>query len=338
MKRPYLLLVLLMLLPAVAWAIRMPGNSPRSAVAATDPFRCTDWSLFFPATGIVGWTYQDPAGTDRDSEGNRTIHTGVDVFGEGGDGAPVFAPADGFVSRQPGSDNVNIVLPAITNVLTGEAGLELYLTHLRHSLVAGQEFHAGQVIAVQEGDHVHFSVGAFIGYDDREVEQTQDPSPYFHAALGYNPAVSERQSAEHWCHSVESVQALQAPPPPPAPQESSTPAPAPLVHVVVSGDTLSGIAETYGVTVEELVAANGLNEEDFLQIDQELVIPGVSGDASASPSASANAAGPQTYVVQSGDTLWSIAEQFGTDVESIVELNGLADPDVLAEGDELLIP
>jgi LysM repeat protein len=338
-KGPYLLPVLLMLLPAFAVALLLPGNSPRSAIAAADPFRCTGWSLFFPATGIVGWTYQDPAGTDRDADGHRTVHTGLDIFGEGGDGSPVFAPADGFVSRQPGSDNVNIVLPGVTNIVTGEAGLEIYLTHLHHGLVRNQVFHAGEVIALQEGDHVHFSVGAFIGYDDREIEQTQDPSPYFHAALSFSSAAGERQSVDHWCYSVESVQ---APAPPPAPQQDPLPPQAPLVHVVVSGNTLSGIAETYGVTVEDLITANGLDEDDLLQIDQELVIPGATGAAApaatASPSGPSSATGPQTYVVESGDTLWSIAEKFGTDVESIVELNSLADPDVLALGDELLIP
>ena len=44
------------------------------------------------------------------------------------------------------------------------------------------------------------------------------------------------------------------------------------------------------------------------------------------------------YEVQSGDTLWGIAQEFGTTVEAIVEANDLDDPDRIAPGDELVIP
>lgn len=50
----------------------------------------------------------------------------------------------------------------------------------------------------------------------------------------------------------------------------------------------------------------------------------------------AGAAG--TYVVESGDTLWDIAERFGTSVEALVEANGLEDPADLTIGQELAIP
>ncbi len=52
------------------------------------------------------------------------------------------------------------------------------------------------------------------------------------------------------------------------------PTPAPLVYVVKEGDTLSSIAQAYGVTVQEIVKANGLANPDVLNIGQELVIPG----------------------------------------------------------------
>jgi murein DD-endopeptidase MepM/ murein hydrolase activator NlpD len=53
------------------------------------------------------------------------------------------------------------------------------------------------------------------------------------------------------------------------------------VHVVVSGDTLGGIARRYGVTVNALVAANGLpGEKAKLKVGQRLQMP----DAASSPS------------------------------------------------------
>jgi hypothetical protein len=48
--------------------------------------------------------------------------------------------------------------------------------------------------------------------------------------------------------------------------------------------------------------------------------------------------GTQTYVVQSGDTLWDIAQRFETTVEALVEANGLEDAADLTIGQQLTIP
>ena len=48
----------------------------------------------------------------------------------------------------------------------------------------------------------------------------------------------------------------------------------PRVHIVVAGDTLSAVGEQYGVTVDELLAANGLDNPNLIYIGQTLVIPG----------------------------------------------------------------
>jgi LysM repeat protein len=48
--------------------------------------------------------------------------------------------------------------------------------------------------------------------------------------------------------------------------------------------------------------------------------------------------GPRTYVVQSGDTLSSIAAENDTTVEAIVALNPGLDPDTLQVGSEIRLP
>jgi LysM repeat protein len=312
------------------------ANSTMSSVNAAGPFRCTDGSFFFPVSGIVGWTYGDPAGRDLDAQGYTTVHTGVDVFADEGHGAFVYAPADGYVSRQPGAESVNIVIPGAINVLNGEVGIELYLTHMTHGLAVGQPFRAGDVIGLQYGDHLHFSVGAFIGYDDREIEQTQDPSAYFNAALAFYSETGERQHAGHWCWTAAASSVSIGPGPAPVP---------PREYVVQAGDTLGGIAATFGVSIEEIAVANGITDVDSLSIGQTLVIPGSgSGVVAAAPPSGEPppgpppVSGPRTYVVESGDTLGAIAQRFGTDVDTIVALNNLSNPDVLAVGDTLQLP
>lgn len=60
---------------------------------------------------------------------------------------------------------------------------------------------------------------------------------------------------------------------PPTPTFTPSPTPTPVIHMVQQGDTLFGISIEYGVSLNALTAANGLNENDFLRIGQALVIP-----------------------------------------------------------------
>ncbi|RME82014.1 MAG: LysM peptidoglycan-binding domain-containing protein, partial [Caldilineae bacterium] len=46
----------------------------------------------------------------------------------------------------------------------------------------------------------------------------------------------------------------------------------------------------------------------------------------------------EVYIIQSGDTLYSIAQRFGTDVDTLIQLNKIWDPTSLIVGEEILIP
>lgn len=93
------------------------------------------------------------------------------------------------------------------------------------------------------------------------------------------------------------------------------------IYIVKSGDTLYGIAQKYGISVDDLKKANNLTN-NTLSIGQSLIIPSVD---------------KESYIVQAGDTLYSIARKFDTSVSAIVELNNLA-TNVLSVGQKLLIP
>lgn len=97
----------------------------------------------------------------------------------------------------------------------------------------------------------------------------------------------------------------------------------PNTYVVQRGDTLYKIASQYGISVNDIIRANNLSS-DALQIGQALIIP-TSGSSS------------QVYVVQSGDTLYKIANQFGVSIADLIQFNQLPST-VLQVGQEINIP
>lgn len=92
-------------------------------------------------------------------------------------------------------------------------------------------------------------------------------------------------------------------------------------YTVVKGDTLYGIAQKFGTTVDELKTLNYLSS-NALSIGETLKVPNKDN---------------VTYTVKSGDTLYSIAREFGTTVSAIIALNNLATT-ILSIGQKLLLP
>lgn len=95
-------------------------------------------------------------------------------------------------------------------------------------------------------------------------------------------------------------------------------------YTVKLGDTLYGVARTYGVTVDELKKDNNLTN-NILTVGQVLNIPSQTGTTENS------------YTVQSGDSLYSIARRFNTTVDELKTINNLTS-DILSIGQKLLIP
>jgi LysM repeat protein len=118
------------------------------------------------------------------------------------------------------------------------------------------------------------------------------------------------------------------------------PAYADTVYVVKPGETLSQIANRMGVSVQAIVAANGLSNPNLIWAGQRLVIP-VPGTAPSAPvvvSAPAGATtGQTTYRVQSGDSLYKISRQHGVTLAALMAANGLTSYTIFS-GQVLIIP
>lgn len=98
-------------------------------------------------------------------------------------------------------------------------------------------------------------------------------------------------------------------------------------YVVKRGDTLYGIAQQLGTTVDELKRLNGLTS-NILSIGQVLLTnsSGITGEVVEN-----------TYTVQAGDTLYSIAKKYGISVDTLKQMNGLTN-NLLSIGQTLIVP
>lgn len=143
-------------------------------------------------------------------------------------------------------------------------------------------------------------------------------------------------------------------------------------HVVRRGDTLSAIALRFGTQVEGIMQLNGLTSARRLRVGQELLIPvprgrrvtegeppepaRPSGIAAGPTAAGAKLAGTPImdpagwrpapapikgarHVVQDGDTLWSISQRIGVDLDTLCRWNNIRNPrrHTLRIGTELVV-
>lgn len=99
-------------------------------------------------------------------------------------------------------------------------------------------------------------------------------------------------------------------------------------YIVKKGDSLYSIANKYNVTVNDLKKANNLTS-NLLNIGDVLSIPVKNVDESVTVTES-------TYKVQKGDSLYSIANKFGTTVDNLKSLNNLSS-NLLSIGQILII-
>ncbi|MEO5293111.1 LysM peptidoglycan-binding domain-containing protein [Limosilactobacillus sp. WILCCON 0053] len=107
-------------------------------------------------------------------------------------------------------------------------------------------------------------------------------------------------------------------------------------YTVKSGDTLSGIANQYNTTVNQIVSLNQLSNPNLIYVGQVLKLKNSqTTNSSSSSSTAATTAG--TYTVKAGDTLSAIASRYSTSSSTLASLNSLSNPNLIYVGQVLKV-
>lgn len=93
-----------------------------------------------------------------------------------------------------------------------------------------------------------------------------------------------------------------------------------VLYTVLPGNTLFGIANFFGTTVDEIAKLNNISDTDFIYPGQEIRVP------VGKPMA------PRYYVVRPEDTLYAIASRYGLTVGDILNMNKLGNPNLIYPG------
>jgi membrane-bound lytic murein transglycosylase D len=116
------------------------------------------------------------------------------------------------------------------------------------------------------------------------------------------------------------------------------------VHKVKQGETLSGIAERYGTTLEAIAEANDISDPSTIIPGTELKIPtsgSSSGESSPSESSEGDSSGCRLrHRVKKGEWVWQIARKYGVEPQKVMAANNLTSrkAKVLQPGTMLCIP
>lgn len=131
---------------------------------------------------------------------------------------------------------------------------------------------------------------------------------------------------------------------PKAPSKAPAKAPAaakPATYTVESGDSLSGIAQSFGVSLTSLLATNRLSSSSLIYPGMALTLPKGAKQPAAAPLAAPKPTASKPtpkYTVVAGDYLGGIAQKLGVSLPSLLAANSLSVSSTITPGMALVVP
>ena len=101
--------------------------------------------------------------------------------------------------------------------------------------------------------------------------------------------------------------------------------------IVQSEDTLSQIASQYNTSYQYLAKINDISNPNLIYVGQKIEVPNLK-------TSDINDTSHKLYIVKWGDTLSALSVKFGVTIDSIVNLNNIANPNLIYVGEILRIP
>lgn len=92
-----------------------------------------------------------------------------------------------------------------------------------------------------------------------------------------------------------------------------------IKYTVREGNTLFGIAQFFQTTVADILQYNNIQNPAMIYPGQELTIPAGSNTS-------------RYHIIRPGETLWSIAQMYGSTVSELARINGMANPNIIYPG------
>ena len=104
------------------------------------------------------------------------------------------------------------------------------------------------------------------------------------------------------------------------------------IHIVKIGDTVTSIAKYYLVNKSQIIQLNNLKDENYIFVGQNLVISESSNNSKKYSDLINN-----YHIVKMGESLTEISNKYNLNLENLIEINNLKNPDSIKVGDKLLL-